>query len=436
MVPYLLNVCYLFLLVAVSPWLLWRTARHGKYRDGLGQKLWGSAPRRQGDRPCVWLHAVSVGEVNLLGTLLAEIGRRRPRWQCVVSTTTRTGYELARRKYGDLAVFYCPLDFTWSTRRAMRRIRPRLLVLAELELWPNLIQAARGEGAQVAIINGRLSDRSFRGYRRLRAWTGRWLERVGLIAVQNDEYRRRFVELGAPAGIVHVSGSIKFDGAETDRHNPASVRLRRLAGFDESDFVFLAGSTQHPEEMLAAEAFRELSLGYPSLRLVLVPRHRERFDAVAEWLDRSGLPWQRRSRLEVEGPAANARILLVDTIGELGAWWGTAQLAFVGGSLGSRGGQNMIEPAAYGAAVSFGPNTHNFRDIVADLLAHEAAVVVHDGSELVAFLRRSLADPAYAAALGARARALVQQQLGATARTFELLAGLVEREPSEAARAA
>jgi 3-deoxy-D-manno-octulosonic-acid transferase len=435
-VSYLLNIAYLALLALASPWLAYKAARHGKYREGFGAKFFGAVPRRQGDRPCVWLHAVSVGEVNLLATLLAEIARRRPGWECVISTTTMTGYALAKKKYAGYSVFYCPLDFSWAVRRAIERVRPSCLVLAELELWPNLIRAARKQGARVAVINGRLSQHSHRGYRRIRPFVARLLGQIDLIAAQNQEYAERFLDLGASPDSVHITGSMKFDGAQTDRGNPATRRLSALAGISENDVVFLAGSTQEPEEALAIASFRELSAEHPRLRFILVPRHRERFEEVARLLDSSGIPWQRRSRLEADGADPRARILLVDAIGELGAWWGTAQIAFVGGSLGSRGGQNMIEPAAYGAAVSFGPNTRNFRDIVAQLLAADAAVVVNDGAELTAFVRRALENRPFAEALGKRARELVASQLGATARTFELLAPLVDQPQASLRRAA
>jgi len=323
-------------------------------------------------------------------------------------------------------VFYCPLDFSWAVRAAVRRIRPNVLVLAELELWPNLVRAARRQGARVAVVNGRLSEHSFRGYRRIRPLVARLLSRVDLVAVQDETYAERFRRLGAPAGAVHVTGSMKYDGAQTDRNNPTTARLRRLAGIAHDDVVFLAGSTQEPEESLALAAYRRLSGAWPSLRLILVPRHPDRFEAVARVLDDSGVAWQRRTALDRQPPDPNARVLLVDAMGELGAWWGTAQIAFVGGSLGKRGGQNMIEPAAYGAAVCFGPNTRNFRDIVATMLARRAAVVVHDGDQLTGFVRRCLEDPRRAAELGDRARALVSEQLGATERTLHLMAALMD----------
>jgi 3-deoxy-D-manno-octulosonic-acid transferase len=429
---WMLNVAYLALLALASPLILWSAFRHGKHREGFAAKLLGRVPRRSGRRPCVWLHAVSVGEVNLLATTIAELERHRPEWEIVVSATTKTGYDLAHKKYAGRAVFYCPLDFSWAVAEAMRRVRPTLLVLAELELWPNLIAAAKGQGARIAIINGRLSDNSFRGYRRLGWLVARVLRHVDLIAAQNAETADRFRELGARPESVHVTGSLKFDGAQTSRGNPRTVELRRLADVRDDDVVFLAGSTQAPEEHDALDIFRRLAPEHPRLRLILVPRHKERFDEVAALLARSGIRWQRRSELP-SSPADRVPVLLVDTIGELGAWWGVASIAFVGGSFGSRGGQNMLEPAAYGAATCFGPNTWNFRDIVAQLRAAEAAVVVRDAAELEAFVRRALNDLEWATALGSRAQSLVLAQQGATQRTVARLAALA---PATAARQA
>ncbi|MGO8691316.1 MAG: 3-deoxy-D-manno-octulosonic acid transferase [Thermoguttaceae bacterium] len=426
--PYLLNVGYLLLILAALPWLVLQAVRKGKYREGYAEKFLGLVPRRTSGRKCVWLHAVSVGEVNLLAPLLRVVAAERPDWECVVSTTTMTGMALAKKKYPRLSVFYCPLDFTWAVGAAMRRIRPDLLVLAELELWPNLVRAARRGGARVAVINGRLSEHSFAGYRRIRPLAAALLRQIDLLAVQDAAYAERFLALGADPRSLFVTGSMKYDGAAIDRRNPATRRLAALAGLDADDVVLLAGSTQEPEEAVVLEVFRRLQPSWPKLRLVLVPRHPDRFEVAARLLDAAGVAWQRRSALERTGPNPAARVLLVDAVGELGAWWGIAQVAFVGGSLGDRGGQNMIEPAAYGAAVCFGPNTRNFRDIVAAMLSRDAAVVVADGDDLARFVRRCLEEPAYAAALGQRAQNLVLEQLGATGRTWELLSALVDKE--------
>ena len=236
---YLLNLVYLLLLILGSPWLVYAAIRKGKYREGLAAKFLGRVPVRPGNERCIWLHAVSVGEVNLLGPLLARLEQQHPDWVYMISTTTKTGFDLAKKKYGPRTVFYCPLDFSWAVRQAIKRVRPNLLVLAELELWPNLIRAAKKHGARVAVVNGRLSDRSLRGYRRVRPFVARLLQSLDAVAAQNAEYASRFCELGAPPDRVHLTGSIKFDGADGSRQpeNAAAgpigrhpARRHRLSG--------------------------------------------------------------------------------------------------------------------------------------------------------------------------------------------------------------
>ncbi len=431
----LLDLLYFFFLTAVSPVLLWRMIRQGKYREGFAEKFRGLSPiTPEGGAPVVWFHAVSVGEVNLLKPIVPLLRAEHPEWRLVISSTSKTGRRLAESLFPDLTVFYCPLDFTWSVKRALSRVRPDLLVLAELELWPNLIREAVGRGARVAIINGRISDGSYGKYRLIRFFLRPLLRKLSLIAPSDETAAGYFLRLGADPASLSVTGSIKFDGAQTDRANPKTLALARLAGIRlegadgaPADIVFLAGSTQEPEEEIALQAFRAWSEKFPALKLILVPRHPERFEAVAGLLDSSGLPWLRRSRLDSPADPESARILLVDTIGELGAWWGCAQIAFVGGSLGKRGGQNMLEPAAYGAAVCFGPNTKNFREISQRILAADAARVVHNAGELSSFLGKSLAEPAWRGELGSRARQLVLSQRGACRKTVDLLSRLAEK---------
>ena len=424
LLTWLLNATYLSVLIVLSPVIAWQAWRTGKYRQGYREKLFGFVPQRNGDRFCVWLHAVSVGEVNLLATTLRELQARRPEWEIVVSTTTKTGYDLATKKYGvQHTVFYCPLDFSWATCRAVRRVRPDLLVLAELELWPNLIGAAKGEGSRVAIINGRLSDTSHRGYSRVDWLVRRVLAIVDLVAAQDDATADRFRSLGAVN--VVTTGSLKYDGAETDRGNPRTRAFHELARIGEDETVWLSGSTQSPEEAICLNIFKRLQPEFANLRLILVPRHPQRFDEVAALLNRSDLPWARRSELaQPSAPNPQPPILLIDAVGELGAWWGLADIGFVGGSFGDRGGQNMIEPAAYGVATCFGPNTKNFRDIVATLKAADAVREVADEAELEAFVRRCLEDRSIGEALGERAKGVVATQLGATARTIGYLEAL------------
>jgi 3-deoxy-D-manno-octulosonic-acid transferase len=426
-----LNLLYALLLVAAAPWLAWQMIAQGKQRSGFAAKFFGQVPLRSSSQRCIWLHAVSVGEVNLLAPLIAELEQRFPKVECVISTTTATGYEVALRQYAPRMVFYCPLDFSWAVRRALARIRPDVLVLAELELWPNLMLLSHVAGAAVVVVNGRVSDKSFRGYLRARRVVAPLLSRVDRIAAQSDQYAQRFIALGAQATRVTSTGSIKFDGARFDRSNPATRRMAEVAGLAADDVVFLAGSTGEPEEALAIAAFQQLRPRHPQLRLIIVPRHPERFDMVARMLSDSGIAFARRSELDAASATALCDALLVDTVGELGAWWGTADIAYVGGSLNRRGGQNMIEPAAYGAAVCFGPNTRNFRDIVALLLNAEAAVVVRDGEELTQFVERCLTDVEYRRNLAQRGQLLVREQQGATARTVDLLAEIIEPDDAK-----
>lgn len=440
-----LNAVYLCLLVAGSPWLLWRYLRWGKNRRGWSQKLFGLTPRRDSRRPCIWFHAVSVGEVNLLAPVLQCLSARRPDVEVVISTTTETGFDLARQKYENLSVFFFPLDFSWAIHNALKRTQPDLIVLSELELWPNFIrlasqfagpavrqaQATRNlpVGTPVVVVNARLSDSSFRGYRRLGTVMTGTFKRLSFVMTQNETYARRFRELGCSDSRVVVTGSVKFDGLETDRRNQKSRQLAGLARLQEDEVVFVAGSTQIEEDVLAAIVYQQLVDRYPKLRLVLVPRHPERVALLVRRLNQMGLPVQLRSQLESTNTATASAdpksVLVVDVIGELGAWWGVADAAYVGGSMGSRGGQNMIEPAAYGIPIAFGPRTENFADIVAQLLADQAATVVHDLAELNSFVEDVLANPTWSRQIGARAQKFVLQHDGASERTVTQLCAIL-----------
>jgi 3-deoxy-D-manno-octulosonic-acid transferase len=418
----MLDVLYLLIALTALPWVVWRRFSGGRPVAAPWRRFTGDvgdlAPK--GRRRRIWLHGVSVGEVGLLHRLSQELHRVDPEFDLVVSSSTTTGLELATNRFGADRTFPFPLDFSWSVSRVLDRVRPDMIVLGELELWPNLLAAAHRRGVPIIVANGRMSERSAKGYGRVAWLARRMLGRVTAVAARSQADADRFAALGARDVI--VTGSLKFDGVRGDRAAPEVERLRQLAGFAATDIVFLAGSTQSPEESLSLETFRTLAPSHPSLRLVIVPRHVERTPEIAALLDAAGLPWQLRSRLDRGAADASARVLLVDTTGELGSWWGTAAIAFVGGSLdGVRGGQNMLEPAAYAAAVCFGPHTRNFRDEVRRLLEADAAVVVADGPALTAFVGHCLEEPTWAAALGARAAALVAVHRGATATTARLI---------------
>lgn len=417
----ILDLGYLVVALLALPWVAWRKLSGGRPVAAPWRRFTGRIdlpPPAAGRR--LWLHGVSVGEVQLLAGLAEELRRQAADAghpiDCVVSSSTTTGLDVATKRFGADRTFPCPLDFSWAVRRVLDAVRPDMLVLGELELWPNLLAIAHARGIPIVVVNARMSERSFRGYRRIEPLARRMLGCTSLVIARSPADADRFAALGAPA--VLPAGSMKFDGVQGDRQDPDVLRLRRLAGLPDDAIVFLAGSTQAPEEQLAIDTFRMLTAEHPRLRLVIVPRHVERTPELVTLLDATGVPWQQRSRLDHDGADPTAHILLVDSTGELGWWWGVATIAFVGGSLdGKRGGQNMIEPAAYGAAVAFGPHTRNFREEVRLLVEHGAAEVVHSGDELTAFVRRCLEDHDFESERGHRATAVVNSQRGARATT-------------------
>ena len=424
---YVLDAVYLVLLALLSPLLIFKR----KYRRGLWRRAFvAGALGLPVIGRVVWFHGVSVGEIHLLRFVVEAFRRRHPQFTCVISATTETGLAEAQKWFADCAVIRWPLDFSWAVGRALDAVRPELVVLAESELWPNFLLAARQRDIPVVAINVRFSPKSVRRYQRFRGVARHWLRLVSAFAVQTPEYADGLRRLGVTR--LRVTGSVKYDGVQTERGNPKTAKLRELLNIGPGDLVWVAGSTQQPEEKIVRTVFQRLQPDFPNLRLILVPRQRERFGPVAVELLRAGVPFVRRS--ELTAPMTGRDVVLVDTFGELGALWGLADVAFVGGSLdGRRGGQNMIEPAALGAAVVFGPHVWNFRDTVQRLLLANAAIQVRDALELAAAMRRLLADEAQRRRLGAAARELVRQQQGATERTLEVLDEFIAAKSASAA---
>ncbi len=429
---WLLNTAYALMLTALSPLIAWRLLKHGRYRRGLAEKLFGRLTIRHDGRPIAWFHAVSVGEVIQLQKVVDEFrSQTSDRFAVLISTSTDTGYDLARQRFPGCQLTWFPLDFSWAVREAIRSISPALVVLMELELWPNFLAECRTRLVPVAVVNARLSERSHRGYSRILWLIAPLFRHLNLVAAQSQTYADRLQSLGVSAESIRVSGSIKFDGVETSRRNPKTQQLRELFGLSVDEIVLMAGSTQEPEEQLALDAWQQLREHHPNLRLILVPRHRERFEHVAGLVAASGATLLRRSVLgTVAGPhpglaPADRPVILLDSIGELSACWGLADIAFVGGSFGSRGGQNMIEPAAYGACILFGPNTWNFRDVVQSFRAASACVQLESPAELLPMVGKLVADCADRRRLGDAAQAVVLRQQGATFATAAMLAELV-----------
>lgn len=423
---YSLYSLLLFLALIVStPWWLVQMLRHGKYRTGWSERL-GTVPDRLFNRVAennIWIHAVSVGEVLAISRVVADLNMRLPGWRIVVSTTTDTGQKLARERFGENNVFYLPLDLPWAVRAYLQALRPKLLVLAESEFWPNLLHEARKSGAAVAVVNARVSDRSLPGYLRFRGLLRRVMQNVDLLLAQSDVDASRLVQIGAPAARVRVSGNLKFEVKPPVK--PAIVdAFQNALSREEIGPVIVAGSTLEGEEVMLLEMYRQVVARHPGALLVLAPRHPERFAAVASLEPSSGLRWQRRS--EWNGVRAIAGgVFLLDTIGELASLYEFSDIAFIGGSLVPRGGHNVLEAAQFGVAILVGPSTENFRDII-EVFRRADALRVVTPPALAPTVLQLLENDAERESLGRRAADVLHSQQGATQKTMDALLGLLQ----------
>jgi 3-deoxy-D-manno-octulosonic-acid transferase len=417
-------------LVAAFPFWIFQMVRHGKYRQGFGERF-GRVPARllKAGQPTIWIHAVSVGEVLAISKLVEQLSWALPQHRIVISTTTDTGQKLARSKFGEDNVFYFPIDFAFCIQPYLSVLNPDLVILAETEFWPNFLRLSRQHGAAIAVVNARISDRSFPGYRRWRNLLSKILQSVDLFLAQTEEDKRRLIEIGAVAERVQVSGNLKFDVAA-----PALVeivsRLKENFARAGAGPVFVAGSTVDTEEEgLLLSAFRNVLNAHPNAVMVLAPRHPERFAEAATLLrDFQVCHWQRT--LWQDEPTRGG-VFLLDSIGELGAIYSLANIAFVGGSLVPRGGHNIIEPAQYGVPIIVGNHTDNFRDIIALFRSRDAVKVVGP-AELPLVLLDLCSHPEERAQLGRRAKETLQSQMGATHRTVEALKQLLASRSSQA----
>ena len=422
-------------ILVLLPAFLLDAARHGKYVAGLRERAGGVALVDAGGRPVVWLHCVSVGEAQAARPLVVRLGERFPHLALAVSTTTLTGQLVAREAFGQsaAAVFYFPFDWAWSVRRTLRSVNPSAVLLVETELWPRFLRECRKSGVPVAVVNGRISQKSFRRYARLGRLIRAVLGDLTLAVMQTEEDAARIRKLGLVPERVKVSGNIKFDLDIPAAEAPATAELRSRFSFDPSRPLVVAASTHAPEESIIIEAFRKMRSALPDRRprLLLAPRHPERFAEVAALLDSSGLAWAQRS--DAPAPAdADCDAVLLDTIGELRAAYPLAELVFVGGSIAKTGGHNILEPAAAARCVVTGLHTFNFKEIVRRFKELDALIqlpAISDESsadELARVMKELLADDARRREIGARARAALEQNRGATERTVEFIAPLLE----------
>ncbi len=406
-------------------------ARHGKYRVGLGERL-GRVPERirapNGQKRAIWVHAVSVGEVLAVAALVEELRRRFPLHRVLVSTTTDTGQTLARKRFGEENVFYFPMDLAFAIRPYLRALRPEMIVIAETEFWPNFLRLSHASGARIAVVNARISDRSWPNYRRFRRLLRRVLINVDLFLAQTREDEVRLRDIGANPERLRVTGNLKFD-IPVPAPLPIVERVRQSLRETGAQPVLVCGSTVDGEESLVLRAFENLLVQRPRAVMILAPRHPERFPAVASLLKQMSIRFCRRSAWKGESLAGG--VLLLDTIGELASMYALADVAFVGGSLVPRGGHSILEPAQYGVATVTGNHYENFRDIV-NMFQYRDAVRVVGPAELPLVLMDLLGNDAERIGLGRRAADTMRSQAGATARTVEALEQMMKEQMMKA----
>ena len=417
---YILDLLYLFAGLTYSPVIVYRAIRHGRYRSGWAQRF-GKISRRSPEKKCIWLHAVSVGEVNAAKTVIEELEDRFAEFEIVISTTTDTGFARATNLFSrDHQVFYFPFDFSRAMHRAFGNIRPAICLLMELEIWPNFISLAKRLDVPVVVVNGRISDKSYAGYKRIKPFTRNIFGKISLVLAQTDQYAQRFREIGA--GNVIVTSSLKYDTAQiTDKVQGADALAAQInIG---SERLWVAGGTGPGEEQIILDVFKHLrqSDQFEDLRFVIVPRKPERFDEVARTIADAGFDFIRYSSFKNTDVNCKEKppVILGDTMGDLRKFYSLATIIFVGRSLVPMGGSDMMEAAALGKCTVFGPHAFNFRQTVDSLLAGNGAIIVNDGDELLKTMRKCLLEPDYAREIARNGQEDIKRNQGATIKSIE-----------------
>ncbi len=425
---YLMDLIYLLVALGYSPVLLYRRLRYNRYRQGWNNRF-GRINRRQPDKKCIWIHAVSVGEVNATQTIVDELTKKFSDHEILITTTTDTGFAQANAIYGSrLQVCYFPLDLSWITERAVAAIKPSICILMELEVWPNFAQQAAALNIPVIVANGRVTERSMSRYMKIKPFVKKMFANVTCILAQTEQYAQRFRQLGCNDEKVIVTGSLKYDTAQiTDKVEGADVLASQLFGKFEIP-LWVAGGTGTDEERIIIDVYKKLREKdeFRDVRLAIVPRKPERFDEVAALIKAKGFDLIRYS--EVKNNKSNSKldsVILGDTMGDLRKFYSLATVVFVGRSLVPMGGSDMMESAALGKCTVFGPHAFNFEQTVTALLADNGAILVNNAEELLATLEKCLSDEDYAEQISANGRKVIEQNQGATEKTVAKISELL-----------
>ncbi len=416
-----LDLLYILAGLSYSPVILYRAVRFKRYRTGWAQRF-GRISRLSPAKRCIWLHAVSVGEVNAAKTVVAGLEKRFSDFELVISTTTDTGFATAKNTFGAKhQVFYFPFDFSWVIKRAFDNLKPAMCLLMELEVWPNFVDTALRRNIPVLVVNGRISNRSFANYMKIRPIAKKIFSKLSLVLPQTQEYTERFNRLGVPDKKIIVTGSLKYDTAQVaDKVEGADSIAEKI---DTGTSLWVAGATGPGEEKIILALFLKLRQQerFKELRLAIIPRKPERFDEVAQLLTDAGVDFVRYSTIKNAKPGPEkfkASVILGDTMGDLRKFYSLAKIIFVGRSLVQMGGSDMMEAAALGKCTIFGPHTFNFAQAVDALIEGNGAIMVKDPEALFETMQKCLAEPDYARLIAQKGRKIIEQNQGATEKTL------------------
>jgi len=427
----LLNIAYLIAAAIYGPVVIYRMIKYNRYRTGWAGRFGYIVRKDPALKKCIWIHAVSVGEVNAAKTIVEQLRERFSDYEIVISSTTDTGFARANKLFGEqMKVFYFPLDFSWVMNRAFCNIRPAICLLMELEVWPNFIQTAKKWHSPVVVVNGRISDNSFDKYKKIRPIARTIFRNISLILAQTEEYARRFIETGCPREKVIVTGSLKYDTAQITDKVDGADELAKQIDIDNQK-LWVAGATGNDEEKIILDTYQALRQkeGFGDVRLAIVPRKPERFDEVAQLIEQYGLAVVRYSRLKeaAETTTDGEAVILGDTMGDLRKFYSLASIIFVGRSLVPMGGSDMAEAAALAKCTIFGPHTFNFTHTANVLTEDAGAIMVNDKDELLVTLEKCLSNAAYAKEIGQNGQDVIRKNQGATKKTIEHIAKWLNR---------
>ncbi|MBI2560310.1 MAG: 3-deoxy-D-manno-octulosonic acid transferase [Planctomycetes bacterium] len=436
----LLDLLYLAGITLGTPYILLKMATSERFRAGLSQRL-GWVPERKGQGPCFWVHTASVGEVLTAKTLINAIEEALPGYDIVITTSTNTGFSVAKRNFADKEIFYFPLDLSWIIRKVFNNIKPACIVLIELEIWPNLLIAATQQGIPVVVMNGRISARSEKAYQVLsflsREFARALTSKRNLYCARTKADAELFHKLGIVDERILVTGTMKYDNISTQQDEGVSNNFARLFNIKNASLkaspenllltpVIVGGSTHEGEEAALLRVYKTLRHKINNLRLILAPRHVERTKDVVKLIKAMGLPCVQKTHLDKGSISNDDAVILIDTVGDLAKIYSLASCVFIGKSLFAKGGQNVMEPAGLGVPVVCGPYMYNFKEEMQLLQANQAVKVINNEQELLNTIQGFLEDPNAAKEMGQRAKKVVIESKGATERNIAILKNLLE----------